>query len=83
MFLALPALSLFSAGAGNDDLFASESLFFPSYESQQSVDSSAEVEQAAVQLVSSLPEETLCKVLANREVGDTSSKVCWYVFDSY
>ncbi|CBJ33764.1 expressed unknown protein [Ectocarpus siliculosus] len=35
---------------------------------KQSVDSSsAEVEQAAVQLVSSLPEETLCKVLANRE----------------
>lgn len=34
------------------------------------MDSSAEVEQAAVQLVSSLPEDTLCKVLANREVGD-------------
>ncbi|CAB1120325.1 unnamed protein product [Ectocarpus sp. CCAP 1310/34] len=34
-------------------------------------ESSAEVEQAAVQLVSSLPEETLCKVLANREATTT------------
>lgn len=45
------------------------------YKTQKSADGNADVEKSAVQLVSSLPDETLCKLLASREVSRSVQNV--------